>query len=161
MVARWPNLPKQRQVSCRNILAVLRIGAEIFFSGTTWSGLWSWGSYPQIFKWYSYDDSEAPWNGPDYVDTTLGDLQIGWMMEALAIDPFNSDNWYYGTGGAIMGGTDLTKWDTVHNISIHMLGKGMEETSNQALLSPPVGAANLISGSLDVDGMFEVSCVGF
>ena len=72
-------------------------------------------------------------------------------MEALAIDPFNSDNWYYGTGEAIMGGTDLTKWDTVHNVTLALLGEGMEETSVQALISPPVGA-NLISGSLDVDG---------
>lgn len=114
--------------------------------------MWSWEAYPTIDKWYTYNDSEAPWTGPDYVDTTLGDLQIGWMMEALSIDPFNSDNWYYGTGEAIMGGTDLTKWDTTHNITLAMMGKGMEETSIQALVSLPSGSAHLISCSGDVDG---------
>lgn len=50
-------------------------------SGVTWSPLWSWESYPTINKWYAYDDSLAPWLGVDYDDLTLGDLQIGWMME--------------------------------------------------------------------------------
>ena len=50
-------------------------------SGSTWSPLWSWESYPTINKWYSYDDSLAPWLGPNYVVTELGTLQIGWMME--------------------------------------------------------------------------------
>lgn len=49
--------------------------------GASWSPLWTWGSYPQINKFYSYDDTNAPWFGPNLVDTTLGDLQIGWMME--------------------------------------------------------------------------------
>jgi xyloglucan-specific exo-beta-1,4-glucanase len=50
-------------------------------SGTTWSPLWSWESYPTINKFYTYSDSLAPWIGPNYVDTTLGVTQIGWMME--------------------------------------------------------------------------------
>lgn len=51
-------------------------------SGTTWSPLWAWSpSYPTIAKYYAYNDALAPWLGPSSVDLTLGDLQIGWMME--------------------------------------------------------------------------------
>jgi len=49
--------------------------------GSTWSALWAWDGYPNLNKYYSYDESLAPWIGPPNVDTTLGDLQIGWMME--------------------------------------------------------------------------------
>lgn len=49
--------------------------------GSTWSALWAWDGYPNLNKYYSYDESLAPWIGPANVDTTLGDLQIGWMME--------------------------------------------------------------------------------
>lgn len=50
-------------------------------SGATWSPLWSWIAYPEVAKWYTYSDSLAPWIGPDYTVSTLGTLQIGWMME--------------------------------------------------------------------------------
>lgn len=50
-------------------------------SGATWTPLWAWSSYPSMNKYYSYDDSLAPWLGPDYVVTVAGTLQIGWMME--------------------------------------------------------------------------------
>ncbi|KAL5535853.1 HTS1 [Sanghuangporus sanghuang] len=49
------------------------------------------------------------------------------MMEALTIDPFDSDHWLYGTGD------------------------GIEETAIQALLSPPVGP-NLLSAVYDLEG---------
>ncbi len=50
-------------------------------SGSTWSPFWDWASYPTINKYYSYSDDLAPWLGVDYVDQTLGNKQIGWMME--------------------------------------------------------------------------------
>lgn len=53
--------------------------------GTTWSAFWAWGDYPQLYKYYTYSDSLAPWLGPDYVDTNPGDLQIGWMMECKCL----------------------------------------------------------------------------
>ncbi len=34
------------------------------------------------------------------------------MIESLEIDPFDSDHWLYGTGLTILGGHDLTKWDS-------------------------------------------------
>ena len=50
-------------------------------SGTTWTPLWAWTSYPSIDKYYTYSDTLAPWLGPDEDVFTLGTLQIGWMME--------------------------------------------------------------------------------
>ncbi|KAI0067706.1 Oligoxyloglucan reducing end-specific cellobiohydrolase [Artomyces pyxidatus] len=107
--------------------------------GATWKALWTWGSYPTIYKWYAYDDSLAPWLGPDETVTTLGTLQIGWMMEGLSIDPFDSNHWLYGTGATILGGHDLTNWDTTGNITLKSLADGIEEDSVQGLISPPAG----------------------
>ncbi|SJL05981.1 related to endoglucanase [Armillaria ostoyae] len=125
-------------------------------SGATWSTFWTWGSYPAINKYYSYSDSLAPWLGVDYVDTTLGDKQIGWMMEALSIDPFDSDHFLYGTGATIYGSRDLTLWDSVHNISLSSMADGIEETAVQALISPP-GGPSLISGVSDIQGFVHTN----
>ncbi|KAF9535842.1 Oligoxyloglucan reducing end-specific cellobiohydrolase [Crepidotus variabilis] len=124
--------------------------------GTTWSPLWAWQSYPTMNKYYSYSDSLAPWLGPNYVDTTPGNKQIGWMMEALVIDPFDSNHWLYGTGATVYGGHDLLKWDTAHNVSIKALADGIEETSIQGLISPPSGP-NLLSAVGDIGGFRHVS----
>ena len=35
------------------------------------------------------------------------------MIEALEIDPHDSDHWLYATGLTVYGGHDLTKWDTI------------------------------------------------
>lgn len=125
-------------------------------SGATWSPFWTWGAYPEINKDYSYSDSLAPWLGVDYVDTTLGDKQIGWMMEALSIDPFDSDHFLYGTGATIYGSRDLTLWDSVHNISLSSMADGIEETAVQALISPP-GGPTLISGVSDIQGFVHTN----
>ncbi|KAI5897742.1 glycoside hydrolase family 74 protein [Schizophyllum commune H4-8] len=112
-------------------------------SGATWSPLWDWGAYPEIHKYYSYHNDLAPWLGPNYVVTELGTLQIGWMMEALVIDPFDSDHWLYGTGATIYGGHDLTAWDSKHNVSISSLADGIEEDAILGLISPPTGPSLL------------------
>ncbi|KAG7450325.1 Oligoxyloglucan reducing end-specific cellobiohydrolase [Guyanagaster necrorhizus] len=120
-------------------------------SGATWSPFWAWNGYPNIDKYYTYSDSLAPWLGPNYVDTVLGDLQIGWMMESLSIDPFDSDHFLYGTGATIYGSHDLTKWDTTHNITLESLADRIEETSVQGLISPPSGP-HLLSAVGDIEG---------
>ncbi|KAG8710306.1 hypothetical protein FRC11_004653 [Ceratobasidium sp. 423] len=110
--------------------------------GATWSRLWEWASYPTMNRYYKYDTSLAPWlSVVDSTDTK----QIGWMMECLVIDPFDSDHWLYGTGATVYGGRDLTKWDSAHNVTLKSLADGIEETAVQSLISPPTGA-NLISG---------------
>ncbi|THU94834.1 Oligoxyloglucan reducing end-specific cellobiohydrolase [Dendrothele bispora CBS 962.96] len=124
--------------------------------GATWTALWEWGVYPDILKHYSYDDSLAPWLGPDFVDTTLGDLQIGWMMEALAIDPFDSNHLLYGTGATIYGSRNLASWDTQRNFTIKSMADGIEETSVQGLISPPTGPS-LLSAVGDIGGFVHTS----
>ena len=118
--------------------------------GQTWTQLWDWASYPTMNRFYTYDDSLAPWLGPDVTASSIV-TQIGWMMEALAIDPFDSNHWLYGTGATIYGGHDLLKWDTARNVTIKSLADGIEETAVQALLSPPTGPS-LLSGVLDEEG---------
>lgn len=74
--------------------------ANIFRSldgGATWKRLWEWTSYPDQNRYYKYDDSLAPWLGPGYTYVGTDLKQVGWMIEALVIDPFDSDHWLYGT----------------------------------------------------------------
>ena len=118
--------------------------------GTTWTGLWAWEVYPTLNRYYAYDDSLAPWIGPDYTITDLT-MQIGWMMEGLSIDPFDSNHWLYGTGETIYGSHDLLKWDTTHNVTLESLADGIEETSVQNLISPPTGPP-LLSALGDIEG---------
>ncbi|KAJ7071296.1 Oligoxyloglucan reducing end-specific cellobiohydrolase [Mycena amicta] len=125
-------------------------------SGQNWTSIWSWLSYPTMNKFYHYSDTLAPWIGINSVQGTPGDLQVGWMMESLSIDPFDSNHWLYGTGETIYGGHDLKTWDTVHNVSISSLADGVEETSVQALISPPSGAP-LISALGDIQGFVHTS----
>jgi xyloglucan-specific exo-beta-1,4-glucanase len=106
--------------------------------------------YPTVDRYFTYNDTVQPWLGPDY--TATGDeLQLNVMMEGLSIDPFNSDHWLYGTGGGIQGGFDLTKWDTVHNMTLEVLTVGIEETVINDLIVPP-GGALLISAVGDSGG---------
>ncbi|QRW02511.1 vacuolar protein sorting-associated protein [Ceratobasidium sp. AG-Ba] len=122
-------------------------------SGASWSRLWEWTSYPDMNRYYKYDVSLAPWlNPPGNTDTKF----IGWMMQSLVIDPFDSNHWLYGTGATIFGGRDLTKWDTVHNITLKSLADGIEETAVLALISPPSGP-NLLSGVGDIGGFVHSS----
>lgn len=106
--------------------------------GSTWSPLWAWEAYPSLYKYYTYDDSLAPWIGPDYTNPDIVQ-QIGWWMEALVIDPFDSNHWLYGTGETVYGGHDLLNWDTTHNITLKSLADGIEEDAVQGLISPPAG----------------------
>jgi xyloglucan-specific exo-beta-1,4-glucanase len=125
-------------------------------SGSTWSPLWAWNPYPTLQKFYAYDDSLAPWLGPGYTLTTE-ELQIGWMMEALAIDPFDSNHWLYGTGATIYGGHDLAKWDTTHNVTLKSLADGIEQTAVLGLVSLPSGGPRLISALGDIQGFVHTS----
>jgi xyloglucan-specific exo-beta-1,4-glucanase len=67
------------------------------------------------------------------------------MVESLEIDPFDSNHWLYGTGLTIMGGHDLTNWDTVHNVSIATLANGIEEMAVTGLTSVPGGSELLVA----------------
>jgi xyloglucan-specific exo-beta-1,4-glucanase len=119
-------------------------------SGATWSPIWEWTSYPNMNNYYSISAAKAPWIVPGFWTSSSAE-PLGWMIESLEIDPFDSDHWLYGTGLTILGGHDLTKWDTVHNVTIQSLADGIEEMSVQAVASVP-GGSELLAAVGDNSG---------
>ncbi|GFF75096.1 endoglucanase, putative [Aspergillus lentulus] len=122
-------------------------------SGATWFPIWAWNGYPNLNYYYSYDISNAPWLQDD-TSTAEFPVRVGWMVEALAIDPFDSNHWLYGTGATIYGGHDLKNWDTVHNVTLKSLAVGIEEMAVLGLISPP-GGPPLLSAVGDVGGFYH------
>ncbi|KAK6956557.1 Xyloglucanase [Daldinia eschscholtzii] len=118
-------------------------------SGATWSKIWTWANYPDMNLNYELTTSKAPWIKTGFIDTDTKDL--GWMIEALVIDPLDSDHWLYSTGLTVFGGHDLTKWDTAQKVSIQSLADGIEEFSVQDLASPP-GGSELLAAVGDDSG---------
>jgi len=121
-------------------------------AGATWSRAWDWGAYPERSFRYTLDISAAPWltfNATPPLPEVAP--KLGWMTEALEIDPFNSDRFFYGTGATIYGADNLTAWDTGGTVAISVRAQGLEETSVQCLISPPVGP-HLLSAVGDVGG---------
>lgn len=57
----------------------------------------------------------------------------------------------YGTGATIYTTTNLTDWDTQGTFALKSMAVGIEETSIQALISPPTGP-HLISAIADIGG---------
>lgn len=120
--------------------------------GNTWTRIWDWDGYPSKTKRYTMDYSSVPWH--DFGNTaSLPDEnpKLGWMTQSFEIDPHNPDRFYYGTGGGIYGGTNLTAWDNGGKVAITPKAQGIEETAIQDLEAPP-GATELISGMFDIGG---------
>ena len=121
-------------------------------SGASWTPIWEWTSYPDENFYYGMSNTNAPWI-PTVHD--INTKTIGWMIESLEIDPFDSNHWLYGTGLSLYGGHDLLDWDTKHNVSIAVLANGIEETSVQALIAPP--GESLVSAMGDIGGFVHSS----
>jgi xyloglucan-specific exo-beta-1,4-glucanase len=120
--------------------------------GATWTRAWEFTSYPNRSLRYRLDIADAPWltfgANPAPPETTP---KLGWMTEALAVDPFDSDRLMYGTGATIYGTTNLTAWDSGGTVDVSVMAEGLEETAVLDLVSPPSGAP-LVSALGDVDG---------
>ncbi|EIN03833.1 CEL6 protein [Punctularia strigosozonata HHB-11173 SS5] len=137
--------------------------ADIYRStdgGNSWTGLFT-TSYPppdyQLFvnRSYNYDVSKAPW----ITTFATGDTKhIGWMIEGLSIDPFDSNHWLYGTGLTLYGGHDLLNWDAAprKNVTVASLADGIEETAVQGL-SAPLSGPLLLSAVGDVGSFRHTS----
>lgn len=128
--------------------------------GTTWSRIWDWARYPNRTFRYTQDVTASPWLRWPATPLCGGgrpgaevNPKLGWMTEALEIDPFNSNRLMYGTGATLYGSTNLTTWDlsTTSQITIRVMAQGIEETAVQDLISPPSGAP-LISALADITG---------
>ncbi|ONI80543.1 xyloglucanase [Saccharothrix sp. ALI-22-I] len=120
--------------------------------GATWTRAWDFTSYPNRSFRYTMDIGSSPWlsfgENPQPPEVTP---KLGWMVESLEIDPFDSNRMMYGTGATIYGATDLLKWDNGGRITIKPTAAGLEETAVLDLVSPPTGAP-LISGLGDIGG---------
>lgn len=122
--------------------------------GQTWIAGWEWAGYPNRTVHWQMDISSAPWldlgvktaSPPDPV------VKVGWMMEGMNIDPFNSDRLMYGTGATLYATEELTQWDSAKTFTIKSHSVGMEETSVLSLVSPPSGDAHLLSAMGDIGG---------
>lgn len=118
-------------------------------SGATWSRIWEWAGYPDMHWYYGLYTDNAPWINSGFI--SQDSKRLGWMIEALEIDPLDSDHWLYATGLTLFGGHDLTKWDTTHNVSIHVLANGIEEMAVLGLASVP-GGSELLAAVGDDNG---------
>jgi hypothetical protein len=83
----------------------------------------------------------APWGKPNQF--------ANWMN--VVIDPFNSNNAFYGTGGGVFGTTNLTNADSGLGTTWSVAAKGIEETVPQTIVSPTSGAP-LAAAIADVCG---------
>jgi hypothetical protein len=120
--------------------------------GETWSPIWEWENYPGKKKRYELNYAEAPWHDFGHtVSPPDENPKLGWMTQSFEIDPHNPDRFYYGTGGGIYGGTNLTAWDNDGIVTITPKAQGIEETAIQDLEAPP-GPTELISGMYDIGG---------
>ncbi|WP_053851019.1 sialidase family protein [Streptomyces sp. NRRL B-24085] len=73
--------------------------------------------------------------------------KFGWWIQALAVDPYDSQHVVYGTGATLYGTRDLKHWAPQI--------RGLEETAVRQLISPPTGQAHLLSGLGDVGVMYH------
>jgi len=130
-------------------------------AGKTWSPIWDY-SYgadgnATVAAKYSQSIDGVPWlafgkDVSDPVPWSEPTPKLGWMVSALAIDPFDSDELMYGTGATIYRSEDLTAWDQEGGV-IHLkpAAQGIEETAIQDVVAP-VGSVDLVSAMLDLGG---------
>ncbi|KAK1186353.1 xyloglucanase [Streptomyces sp. NBS 14/10] len=121
-------------------------------SGATWTRAWDFTSYPNRSFRYTQDVSSVPWltfgTNPSPPEVTP---KLGWMTEALEIDPFDSNRMMYGTGATVYGTENLSTWDSGGQVKITPMVRGLEETAVNDLASPPSGAP-LLSALGDIGG---------
>ncbi|MEI5519208.1 cellulose binding domain-containing protein [Streptomyces brasiliscabiei] len=121
-------------------------------SGATWTKAWDYTSYPNRSNRFTMDVSSSPWltwgANPSPPEQTP---KLGWMTEALEIDPFDSNRMMYGTGATIYGTENLGNWDSGGQFAVKPMVRGLEETAVNDLASPPSGAP-LLSALGDIGG---------
>jgi len=120
--------------------------------GKTWDAIWFLDGYPNRVNKYSLDIGTAPWL--DWgVQSELPEQspKLGWCIQTIAIDPFNSNRMMYGTGATIYGSKNLTEWDRGRRIKIEVMAEGIEECAILDLVAPTEGPL-LYSGMGDIGG---------
>ncbi len=118
--------------------------------GATWIAAWDYTSYPITSQVFTMDVSTSPWLNYNGINPQppVPTINLGWMMEGMNIDPFDSNRMMY-NGYATY---NLTDWGSGTNVVIKSEAVGIEETSVVGLVSPPSGTAHLFSVELDLGG---------
>ncbi|KAJ1565440.1 hypothetical protein HK096_002785 [Nowakowskiella sp. JEL0078] len=122
--------------------------------GATWNAFWTFGNYPEKNLRYTLNISSVPWlDLKTGVSAPEPAVKLGWMMESLEIDPFNSDRFILpGTGMTLYGSNDLTNFENPSStVTIQPLVLGQEEVAVIDLISPPTGPV-LHSSIADISG---------
>ncbi|MFL6306040.1 MAG: WD40/YVTN/BNR-like repeat-containing protein [Candidatus Sulfotelmatobacter sp.] len=111
-------------------------------------------NYASVAPWLTFGATPATCTeaGPSNASCPQPTPKLGWMVESLEIDPFDSNHMLYGTGATMYGTKDLTNWDSGGVVNFSVAAVGIEETAVQDLISPPTGKAQLISAIGDVGG---------
>lgn len=125
--------------------------------GANWTQIWDWTSYPSRSLRYSIDDSASPWLTDNTAVSPAPSIKLGWMIESLEIDPFNSNRIMWGTGATLWGSNNLKNWDSGSTFNISVMAAGIEETSVLDLVSPPTGSANVYSSLGDIGGFIHTN----
>jgi hypothetical protein len=98
--------------------------------------------------------SLSPWLA--FGGSNITNVGTGNWPVALAIDPFNSNHFMYGTGQTLWNSINVTASDTGSGPSFSVGATGVEECEVFTLASPPAGGY-LISGVADIGGFVHTS----
>ncbi|NLE01203.1 MAG: cellulosome protein dockerin type I, partial [Fibrobacter sp.] len=128
--------------------------------GATWTKSFYWTSYPSAkfkyeiettYPWLNWGTTSTRW--PDVVQPKLG-----WMISGIALNPFNSNEFMYGTGATIYGTKNFGDWgDPDKKVLIKSVADGIEECAVLSLAVPPITSGvgtnvKLLSGVGDIGG---------
>jgi len=93
----------------------------------------------------------VPWAGVYDANNPKPEASVGWWMDALAIDPFNSSHVAYCTGTIMWNTMDMANADSGGDTHWTTCADGIEEFCVANLISPPAGP-HLISAVSDCGG---------
>ena len=103
----------------------------------------------------SHRDSSAspyvPWAGVYDATVKKPEASLGWWIDTLAVDPFDSKHVCYATGATIWNTVDMNNADSGGDTHWTIWADGIEETAILGLISP-TGGSHLISGFGDISG---------
>lgn len=137
--------------------------AKLFKSvdgGASWTCSYYWTSYPSakfkytlepVYPWLNWGVTTQSW--PDVVNPKLG-----WMISGIAINPFNSKEFMYGTGATIYGTENFNDWgDSTKKVIVKSVADGIEECAVLSLAVPPITSGDgsnvkLVTGVGDIGG---------
>jgi hypothetical protein len=147
---------------------------EIIFrstdSGATWETSWDYAAGTRTDR-FTMDSTGSEWlsfGGTD--EGAAYAVKHGWMIDALAIDPFDSDRVMWGTGATIWGTEQLTAWDAqgplvgadgaalpVERFTVAVRAEGLEETAVQDIAA--IGGT-LVQATGDLGGFVHTDLDG-